>query len=392
MVELPLFFNPIDEDIVLFNSENIQKSAFGNLFKVHTKDNFPELEGADIAIIGVNEDRNALENKGCGLAPDYVRHKLYSLFAAKENVKIVDLGNLRNGHQVSDTYIALSQIMAHLLEFNIVPIIIGGSQDLTFSMYKSYEKIKRVANIVSVDSRFDIGSEDAPLNAQAYLSKIILEQPNYLFNYTNIGYQTYFVDQDSIELMNNLYFDTYRLGNVRADMQELEPIMRNSDMVSIDTGAIRQADSPANYYASPNGFTGDEICKITRYAGISDKVSAIGFFEYNPMLDQNKQSAHLIAQMIWYFIEGFYNRKQDYPNLSKDHYIKYFVSIQEGLYDIKFFKSKKTERWWMEVPYPIDKKSRYERHNIVPCSYKDYETACSDDIPERWWQALKKMV
>ncbi len=392
MVELPLFFNPIDEDIVLFNAENYSKTAFGNIFHVHRKDKFPEIEGADIAIIGINEDRNALHNKGCGLAPDYIRHNLYSLFAVKENSKIVDLGNLRNGHQISDTYIALSQIMTHLIEFNIVPIIIGGSQDLTFSMYKTYEKIKRVVNITSIDSRFDIGSEDIPLNAQAYLSKIILEQPNYLFNFTNIGYQTYFVDQESIELMNNLYFDAYRLGNVRAEMQELEPVMRNADLVSVDAGAIRQADFPANYYASPNGFTGDEICKITRYAGISDKVSSIGFFEYNPMLDQNKQSAHLVAQMIWYFIEGFYNRKQDYPNLSKDHYIKYFVSIQDGLYDIKFFKSKKTNRWWMEVPYPPDKKTRYERHNIVPCSYKDYETACNDDIPERWWQAMKKMV
>ncbi|MDD2345299.1 MAG: formimidoylglutamase [Bacteroidales bacterium] len=392
MVELPLFFNPINEDIVLFDADKFSKTAFGNIFKIHREDSFPELEGADIAIIGVNEDRNALENKGCGLAPDYIRHKLYSLFAVKENTKIVDLGNLKNGHKITDTYIALSQIMAHLLEFNIVPIIIGGSQDLTFSMYKTYEQVKRVVNIASIDSRFDIGSEDAPMNAQAYLSKIILEQPNFLFNYTNIGYQTYFVDQESIELMNNLYFDAYRLGNVRADMQELEPVMRNADLLTIDVGSIRQSDFPANFYASPNGFTGDEICKITRYAGISDKVSSIGFFEYNPMLDQNKQSAHLIAQMIWYFVEGFYNRKQDYPNLSKDHYIKYFVSIQEGLYDIKFYKSKKTNRWWMEVPYPPDKKSRYERHNIVPCSYKDYETACSDDIPERWWQAMKKMV
>lgn len=392
MVELPLFFNPINEDIVLFNAENFPKTAFGNVFKIHRKDYFPELEGADIAIIGINEDRNALENSGCGLAPDYVRHKLYTLFAVKEHTKIIDLGNLINGHQISDTYSALSQIMTHLLEFNIVPIIIGGSQDLTFSMYKTYEKLKRVVNIASIDSRFDIGSEDAPMNAQAYLSKIILEQPNYLFNYTNIGYQTYFVDQESIELMNHLYFDVYRLGNVRADMQELEPVLRNADMLTVDVGSIRQSDLPASFYASPNGFTGDEICKITRYAGISDKVSSIGFFEFNPMLDQNKQSAHLIAQMVWYFIEGFYNRRQDYPNLSKDHYIKYFVSIQDGLYDIKFYKSKKTNRWWMEVPYPPDKKSRYERHNIVPCSYKDYETACSDDIPERWWQAMKKMV
>lgn len=392
-MDLHLFFEPINEEIVSFNHEKFSNSAFGNMFQIHDKESgFPNLEGVDMAIVGIGEDRNALENQGCGKAADYVRNKLYQLYASKPNVKIVDLGNLRNGQSINDTYVALSEIMAILFEYNIVPVLIGGSQDLTFAMYKAYEKIKRVINIVSVDSRFDIGSEEQEINAQAYVNKLILQQPNYLFNYTNLGYQTYFVEQDSIELMKNLFFDTYRIGNVRADMQEVEPVMRNADMVSIDTGAIRQSDFPANYFASPNGFACDEICQITRYAGISDKLTSIGFFEYNPLLDENWQSAGLISQMIWYFIEGFYNRKNDYPNLSKDHFIKYFVSIQDGLYDIKFYKSKKTERWWMEVPYPLNKKASYERHNIIPCSYKDYETACNDDIPERWWQAMKKMI
>lgn len=388
-----LLFEPVNDEIVSFQSERYSPTAFGHKIQVHRKEGgFPSLEGVDIAIIGINEERYALENQGCGKAPDYIRNKLYQLYAGKENMKIVDLGNLRNGHKITDTYVAISEIMASLFEFNIIPIVIGGSHDITFAMYKAYERIKRVINIVSVDARFDIGSEEAPMNSQAFLSKIILQQPNYLFNFTNLGYQTYFVEQESIELMKNLYFDTYRLGNVRADMQEVEPVMRNADMITIDASAIRQCDFPGNYFASPNGFAGDEICQITRYAGISDKLSAIGFFEYNPLFDNNWQSAHLISQMIWYFIEGYYSRKNDYPNITKDHFIKYFVSIQDGLYDIKFYKSKKSERWWMEVPYPPDKKARYERHNIVPCSYKDYETACNDDIPERWWQALKKMV
>lgn len=392
-MDLHLFFEPVNDEIISFDSNKYSNSAFGNLFQINRSESeFPSLEGVDMAIIGICEDRKALENQGCGKAPDYIRNKLYQLYASKPNTNIADLGNIRNGQSVNDTYVALSEIMAILFEYNIVPIIIGGSQDLTFAMYKAYEKIKRVINIVSVDSRFDIGSEEQEIDSQAYVNKLILQQPNYLFNFTNLGYQTYFVEQDSIELMKNLFFDTYRLGNVRADMQEVEPVMRNADMVSIDAGAVKQSDMPANFFASPNGFAGDEICQITRYAGISDKLTSVGFFEYNPLLDSNWQSAGLISQMIWYFIEGFYNRKNDYPNITKDHFIKYFVSIQDGLYDIKFYKSKKTERWWMEVPYPSNKKARYERHNIIPCSYKDYETACNDDIPERWWQALKKMI
>ncbi len=392
-MDISLYFEPINEDIVRFKPKQFAHSAYGHQMSINRKNgSFPILEGAEIALIGVSEDREALENKGCGKAADYIRSRFYQLFSWQSNTNIIDLGNLRNGENVKDTYFAIEEVMSSLLEHDIVPIIIGGSNDMVFAMYKAYERIKRVVNIVSVDARFDIGSEDAPIDSQAYLSKIIMQQPNYLFNYTNIGYQSYFVDPELVQLMGNLYFDTYRLGVVRSDMKEVEPIVRNADMLSIDASAIRHADFQGNYYSSPNGFSCDEICMITRYAGISDKLSAIGFFEYNPMLDNNLQSAHLIAQMIWYFIDGFYQRKKDSPQFSKEMFVKYMVSIQDGLYEINFYKSKKSERWWMEVPYPPSQKARYERHNIIPCSHKDYEIACNDEVPDRWWQAMKKMV
>jgi hypothetical protein len=245
-------------------------------------------------------------------------------------------------------------------------------------------------NIVAVDAHFNLGKMDDANSSDCYVGKIVLHEPNFLFNYSNIGYQTYFVGTDQVELMEKLYFDAYRLGNVRKDMEEVEPIVRNADMLSFDVTAIRQSDAPGNGNASPNGFYGEEACQIVRYAGMSDKLTSFGLYEVNPSLDIRSQTSHLAAQMMWYFLEGYYNRKRDVPLNNKNGFLKYRVSMRQAEQEIVFYKSEKSQRWWMEVPVP-NGKTRYQRHHLVPCSYKDYETACRDEMPERWWQAYQKL-
>jgi formiminoglutamase len=368
------------------------EDSFGASMLLHTKENgFPDLEGAQIAIIGVKEDRASVNNKGCADAVDLVRNKLYKLKAGIK-VNVVDLGNINPGHSVNDTYFAVSDVCATLIKQNIIPLIIGGSQDLTFAQYRAYESLEQTINMVSVDSSFDLGRSDGEdeLTSQSYLGKIIIHQPNYLFNYSNIGYQTYFANKQTIELMDKLYFDAYRLGQVRQDLEEVEPVVRNADMLTFDISAIRQSDAPANGNPSPHGFYGEEACQIVRYAGMSDKLSSIGFYELNPAFDRDAQTVHLLAHMIWYFIEGYGSRKKDYPLTDKKDFLKYRVAVKESEQEIVFYKSNKSDRWWMEVPY-LNNKSKYERHHLLPCSYSDYQIACNEVTPERWWQTFQKL-
>ncbi len=385
------FFTPID--ISDFNgASKYPATSYGKIINAYLKDgDFPSLENVQLAIIGVEEDRKALNNEGCGLAADYVRENFYKLFQGNYSTKIVDLGNIKKGNSIEDSYFAVTDVLTQLLKKNIIPIIIGGSQDLTFCNYLAYQKMEQTINIVAVDSSFDIGEGDKTLDSQNYLSKIILHKPNILFNFSNIGYQSYFVDQNSVELMDKLFFDTHRLGKIRKNIESVEPIVRNADLLSFDISAIRQSDAPGNGNASPNGFYGEEACQITRYAGMSDKLSSIGFYEINPAFDTNKQTAHLVAQMIWYFIDGFYNRKQDYPIIDKSEYTKYRVSIKDHGHEVVFYKSNKSDRWWMDVPYPLNHQIKFERHHMVPCSYSDYETACTDELPDSWWQTYQKL-
>jgi arginase family enzyme len=392
-MDISTYFEPINTQDFYFHQHESSK-RIGNLIQRYDEQGvFPNLSSAKMAVIGIGEERNAINNHGCGNGMDAVRNYFYDLYVGNYSLQMVDLGNIRIGFDAKDSYYALTDVVAHLLENEIIPIIIGGSQDLTFANYQAYENLGQIINIVAVDNQFDLGENEAELNANSYLSKIILHQPNYLFNYTNLGFQSYFVNPSAVKLMKNLFFDTYRLGNVQANMEEVEPMVRNADMISIDISAIRQSDAPGNANATPNGFYGEELCQITRYAGLSDKLTSIGFYEYNPEFDKGGQTAHLIAQMIWYFVDGFYARLNDFPvDKNSSDYKKFMVKLSGRGDELVFYKSKKSDRWWMEVDCSATIKAKYERHYLVPCSPADYEFALEDDIPDRWWQAYQKLM
>ena len=387
------FFEPVTDLDFQYKGDDPGAFRMGDLIRTYTEEGaFPGLEGIDIALIGVGEDRNAYNNSGCAMAPDVVRKYLYSLYPGCFTPRVADFGNLKTGFSVTDTYFAVASVVAEMLENNVIPVIIGGSQDITYANYQAYQNLGQIINIVSVDSMFDLGKSEAELDSRSFLSNIILHQPNYLFNYANIGYQTYFNDQDALKLMKNLMFDTYRLGAVWENIEDTEPVVRNADMITVDVSSIRQSDAPGNANATPNGFYGEEACQIIRYAGMSDKLTSIGFYEVNPEFDRHGQTSHLVAQMIWYFIDGFYNRSHDFPFKNEDDYFIYRVTITDHKEELTFFKSKKTDRWWMEIPLQSELKIKYHRHYLVPCSYQDYQTACNNDIPDRWWMVYQKLM
>ncbi len=326
------------------------------------------------------------------MAPNQIRKYLYNLFPHSQRAKIADLGNLILGLKPEDTYTALCELIAELLKHRVVPLIIGGSQDITLANYRGYESIGQIINAFTIDSSIDISPDAQEFHSKAFLTSILCREPNYLFNYTQVAYQQYFVDKDTLDLMNKLYFECYRVGAIQENLDNIEPLVRNADMVSVDISSVRQSDAPANGNPSPHGLYGEQLCKIVRYAGMSDKCSSIGFYETNPLYDTNGQTSHLVAHAIWYFIDGFLWRKHDYPYKEKESYKKFHVSINDDTHTIVFYKSKKSERWWMEIPCSKDKLIKYERHYLIPCSYDDYKTALNNEIPDRWLLAYNKIT
>jgi formiminoglutamase len=389
------FFTPIDLKKII-PEQGYYTSQLGSKIE-HFSGDFPDLDQkTDIAIIGVQEDRNAIGNTGCAMAPDYVREKLYKLNEGSYNTNIADLGNIRQGATVTDTYIALKTVINELIKKNIIPIILGGGQDLTYAQYMAYENLEKKVDLVIIDSHFDLdddghSADSLETTSTSYLNKIFLHEPNYLFNYSNLGYQIYFASQDSLRVMDKLYFDVHRLGELTGNIALSEPVIRNANMISFDMAAIRSADAMGNTNASPNGFYGSEACQLARYAGFNDKLTSIGFYEFNPDYDTNGQTAMLLAQMVWYFIDGVYNRKRDFPLNPKSQYLIYKTSLKHDGHEVVFVKSKKSDRWWMQVPYPAGG-SRNERFHLVPCRYDDYKTAVSGEMPDLWWRTFQKLT
>ncbi|MEO8148969.1 MAG: formimidoylglutamase [Bacteroidia bacterium] len=349
-----------------------------------------ELEGANLALIGVKENRGSVTNLNCDNSADAIRKELFQLKNHGNLGHIADLGNLINGATVEDTYSAIALLCAELMRNKIMPIIIGGSQDVTFGQYSAYKQLAQIINIANVDARFDLGKPEHGLDSESYIGKIILEQPNYLFNYSHIAHQTYFVGESAIDQMSKLFFDTYRLGHVRTDMLDIEPVLRNSDLLTFDMSSIKQSDAAATAKPSPNGLYGEEACQLMFYAGMSEKLTSVGIYEYDASKDKDNQTAQLIAQMIWYFMEGFYKRKNEMPQYNRNGYMKYMVTLSNTEHEVIFLKSIKSDRWWMEIPI-TDNYTKFQRHHIVPCSYKDYQQACTNEMPDRWWQTYQKL-
>ena len=376
------FLSPLDNEIVAFRNE-LSSQQLGSKIVLHTSQDFPEVTKVSIGIIGVLENRgNSFGNQDIDLTA--VRHELYQLYPGNWDVSIADFGNIQAGNTIQDTYFALKKVAAQLIKNKVIPIVIGGSQDLTFALYRAYDNLEQMVNLVAVDSKFDFGKESDAITSSSYLTKIIIEEPNNLFNYCNIGYQTYYNSQEEIDLVEKLFFDGYRLGEVANNIAIAEPVFRDADVVSIDMNSVKSSDSGNFKQFIPNGFNGKEICALARYAGISDKVSSFGIFNHN----DTEQESVLIAQIIWYFIEGYHYRSNEYPFGSRENYLKYIVPIEEE--ELVFYKSDKTDRWWIEIPFTVNGNNKLKRNTLLPCSHEEYLMACDQELPERWWKAQRK--
>ena len=377
------FLKPLDNEILQF-FKGFSSQQLGSKVVFHTAEDFPDLNKIKIAIIGVLENRGN-KNQTEEVDLSHIRKELYGLFPGNWDASIADLGNILAGNSATDTYFALRKVVSNLLKKKIIPIVIGGSQDLTYALYRGYDNLEQMVNLVSIDNKFDFGKESEAVSANSYLTKIIIEEPNNLFNFSNIGFQTYFNSQEEIDLIDKLFFDGYRLGDVSNNIAIAEPVFRDADIVSIDMTSVKSSDSGNFASFTPNGFNGKEICALSRYSGISDKVSLLGIFNHN----NSKQESVLIAQIIWYFIEGFHYRSFEYPFGSKENYIKYIIPLED---ELVFYKSNKTDRWWIEIPFFSNGNNKLKKSTLLPCSYDEYLAACNQEIPERWWKAQRKNV
>ena len=96
----------------------------------------------------------------------------------------------------------------------------------------------------------------------------------------------------------------------------------------------------------------------------------------------------LIAQIVWYFIEGVNCRIKDDDFGDENSHQKFNVLIDDE--ELVFYKSIKTGRWWIEIPFLPDVNNKLKNHTLLPCMHEDYVEASQGKLPERWYKAYKK--
>lgn len=381
------FLTPVSK-AVLAHKEVLPPGTLGKQIQTHHKQgSLPSLKDVKFAFLGIKESRYDIDYIGDTPNFDAVRKAFYALYPGNWSHQIIDLGDIEKGAAVEDTYYAMQTVVEALIKKDIIPLILGGSQDLAYAQYRAYDNLGKMINLVNVDNRFDLGDADNPISNKSYVGKVIVDKPYNLFNYSTLGYQSFFNPPGEIGLMEKLFFDAYRLGEVAADITSVEPIMRDADLVTLDIAAINGADLSYKNNASPNGFDSREICAISRYAGISNKVTSFGVYELKDFTEA-PMVAGLIAQVFWYFVEGVNFRVEDEDFDDEKRYTTYKVPVDGEV--LIFKKSNKTGRWWIELPFISNVNNKLKRRTLLPCTYGEYLSATNQEIPERWYKARRK--
>lgn len=374
MLDLIEFLEPVPVH-ELNDDEGYTDGQLAKHIEIFTEE-LPDVEQADIILLGVTEFRGNGYFESENDAANMIRKHLYRLHYWHTDVVIADLGNVKKGASINDSYAAIKTILAELFRMNKTVLILGGSHDITLAQYHAYIELNQQVEATCVDAMIDLRGE-SPIRSENFLMEMLTGEPNMVKHYNHIAFQSYFVHPRMLETMDKLRFDCYRVGTVTQNIEEIEPVFRNSHMLSFDISAIKHSDAPANKNC-PNGLTGVEACMLTRYAGFSSKMNSIGIYGYKPYDDVEEMTAKQISQMVWYFIDGKNRCKQEAAITDREMFNEYHTVFAEV--ETVFLQSKKTNRWWMQMP------DKY----FIACSYNDYLAASNNQIPERWLRVQER--
>ncbi len=365
----PVLLREINDDELYTNGQ------LGRHIQLHEEE-FPELDNITLVIAGITENRGNGNFQSTTKAANTIRKQLYKLHYWHTEVAIADIGNIKCGVSLQDSYAAIRSVVSTLTANGKTVLLIGGSHDNTLAQYAAYKEREMQVHVSCIDAFVDLSQEN-PVRSKNFLMDMLTGEPNFIAHYNHLAFQSYFVHPNMLETLDKLRFDFYRAGHVSASLEEMEPVLRNTDMLSFDISAIKYSDAPANKEC-PNGLTGVEACTLTKFAGMSNNLSSIGFYGYDPEADQDDLTAKQISQMVWYFIDGLYKKLQESDVKDRDNFNEYHTLF--GEVDTLFLQSKRTQRWWMQMP----------DESFIPCSPADYALASRNEIPERWLRVQER--
>lgn len=310
-----------------------------------------QLDQFKLAIIGCDET----------CANDF-RDQFYALYWKWVNrFNIIDAGNFA---AISNREKA--QVVHDFIDAGVLPILIGASYDL-------------LAEIQSVYSEIAFPFRTAVVNPD--LRKVLSLIPENIFcrNLYILATQRQF----GFHLIHEHDYFQVPLSEFRSKHNGVEPYTRSADLCFMDLDSIRHSDHPAAIQCLPSGLSSEEACIMMKLAGNGDRLRSIIISSWNSVEDRKKVSAKLIAQMVWYFVEGFSLASYDdiYSNQNMSEYV---VDIKGTDSPLRFFKSETSGKWWIKEM----KQDGTVKNRLFPCTYDEYLSCAQENIPDRLQQIL----
>ena len=380
-MDVHYYFNSVDFSQFHNKGHLNWKYSLGAAIEKYSRDlTTANITKVNVAIVGVPFDSRK-DDTFSPESPNKIRTELYQLSKFDTNLKIADFGNLKPASSIKGNYQAIRDIVDYLNELEIVTLIIGGSQDLSIGVCEAF-KGNRFFSFSTVDAYLDIKKGKEPFNANNYLSRLFNGKSSF-FQFSLIGFQSHYITPESIRKIEN-GGNHIRLGSLRDNIGIAEPVLRNTDFLSFDINAVKNADAPGSNQILPNGLRSEEACQLAKYAGLSNRLKVFGIFDVLTDKDQNDLTVKLSAQIIWYFLEGFVNRDNEKPDSNKNC-VMFRVEVEGIDKPIVFYRNTITNQWWIEI-------ETFEKVKLhFACSENEYVVASNNEIPGLWLYYIQKI-
>lgn len=334
-------------------------------------DRTQELGDYSIAIVGICEDRESLSSDSKS-AVKRIRNKLYSLSEFSKNISIIDVGDIKTGNTYKDSCIAIIEVMQALLPKGLSIVTIGGGNNLAslianVLIENQYRKIV----ISSIDSVLSFGKKQQEQEGLLGESKLY-----------SLATQRYFINENDVDLWKKRGDVVLRLGEIRDRILNAEPLLRDSDYSFFCNTALRYADCMNKTGCSPNGLYAEEACQLAMYAGLSDTNKIWSYFNID-LPEEDIITSAVTSQILWHYLEGISQRKNDYPLTPLSNYKMYIVDVDGFEEGLVFYESPKSGRWWIQCCGGANV-------SLVACLYEDYLSACGGKVPDVWYREYSR--
>ena len=318
-----------------------------------------EIKEDSIVLLFVSDYRGA---NGDAEVQDFtaIRKEFYQLSKLDFEVPLVDLGDLVSGKSVEDTHYILQEVLSACHSKRAIPVIIGGSNDFAFSLFSGLNFHQKDINYTQISNIISL-KQSENIDEHTFLSKILGSKNFSIKNYHHLGYQKHLNEADSVKLIKEVEFDIIRLAEMMNSTEKTEPYFRKADLVTVNCDAIESFGDAFSMNPQVNGLNRREICAYMKEIGLSENLKSVGIFNYN-IYSENQLNHQLLAQMIWYLIEGI-NIQQSHPK--ERQYEMFYVLIEDRQYAFK--RDTFSNLWYFGDDENID--------NCIPCSRNDFDEA-----------------